>query len=347
MSFSREQEAAIDGMLKNAGWGPARTVEPLSGGANNRVFRLKPEGGPALLLKCYFRSESDPRDRFSVERTFYDLTQRAGIGAVPQAYDWNEQAGVALLELVEGERLQAGEVGEDHVGQAAEFYAALNDAEFRPQTTADLPEASDSCFSVHENIHAVERRISRLEKMEVADDVDREALDWIESTLKPHWQEVRDQYAGQVESLPKVPDFKTRIEPGCWGVSPSDFGFHNALLQSDGRLRFFDFEYAGWDDPAKTTADFFCQPAIPAPRRFLKRFVEIVAPSLSAPARERLDVWTPLLLPVHQVKWVCIILNIFLQADSQRRKFSRQDDLSDDVKSTQLSIAKSTLNRLD
>ena len=48
----------------------------------------------------------------------------------------------------------------------------------------------------------------------------------------------------------------------------------NALLAaSDKKLRFLDFEYAGWDDPAKLIGDFFCQPAIPAPHSEFERFV--------------------------------------------------------------------------
>ena len=41
--------------------------------------------------------------------------------------------------------------------------------------------------------------------------------------------------------------------------SPSDLGFHNILAgnQNKGELFFLDFEYSGWDDPAKLLADFF------------------------------------------------------------------------------------------
>ena len=38
--------------------------------------------------------------------------------------------------------------------------------------------------------------------------------------------------------------------------SPSDFGFHNALLKDNGKLCFLDFEYFGRDDPVKLMADF-------------------------------------------------------------------------------------------
>ena len=44
-------------------------------------------------------------------------------------------------------------------------------------------------------------------------------------------------------------------------LSPSDFGFHNALLTKDG-LKFIDFEYFGWDDPVKLTCDFLLHPGM-------------------------------------------------------------------------------------
>ena len=45
-------------------------------------------------------------------------------------------------------------------------------------------------------------------------------------------------------------------------LSPSDFGFHNAIRRSDDVLIFIDFEYFGWDDPAKTISDFLLHPAM-------------------------------------------------------------------------------------
>jgi len=46
-------------------------------------------------------------------------------------------------------------------------------------------------------------------------------------------------------------------------ISPSDFGFHNALMTDESDLSFFDFEYAGWDDSVKMFYNLFCQPDIP------------------------------------------------------------------------------------
>ena len=49
--------------------------------------------------------------------------------------------------------------------------------------------------------------------------------------------------------------FERDIDSAERTLSPSDFGFHNALKRSDGRIVFLDFEYFGWDDPAKMTAE--------------------------------------------------------------------------------------------
>ncbi len=49
--------------------------------------------------------------------------------------------------------------------------------------------------------------------------------------------------------------------PQEWrSLVPSDFGFHNSLRRNDGSLVFVDFEYFGWDDPVKLTADILLHP---------------------------------------------------------------------------------------
>ena len=104
-------------------------------------------------------------------------------------------------------------------------------------------------------------------------------------------------------------------------LSPSDFGFHNALREAAGRLRFVDFEYAGWDDPAKLACDFFCQPALPVPMRFWSSFLANVTEDLPEAERQRRRI--ALLLPVYRIKWVTILLNDFHAVGNDRRRFAR------------------------
>jgi hypothetical protein len=124
-------------------------------------------------------------------------------------------------------------------------------------------------------------------------------------------------------------------------LSPSDFGFHNALLTADG-LKFFDFEYAGWDDPAKLCCDFFCQPQLPVALTHWELFVNGLAVALGAkdlPARARL------LVPAYQIKWCCIMLNEFLRGEQSRREFALGGGAAEERKRIQLDKAQAALRR--
>jgi hypothetical protein len=103
-------------------------------------------------------------------------------------------------------------------------------------------------------------------------------------------------------------------------VSPSDFGFHNALVEAGGGVRFFDFEYAGWDDPAKTLCDFFCQIAVPVPADWSSEFAAAVEELPEAGGVRQRATW---LMPVYRLKWCCIVLNPLVAEGRRRRAFSR------------------------
>ena len=118
----------------------------------------------------------------------------------------------------------------------------------------------------------------------------------------------------------------------CWGggelpqqcqiLSPSDMGFHNAVRDSQGTWRFFDFEYFGWDDPAKLVSDFILHPGpgmqLTAPLQEL--FLSAVLPLFGEDPlfRKRLAC----VYPLYGLKWCCILLNEFLPDSLARREFA-------------------------
>jgi hypothetical protein len=219
-----------------------------------------------------------------------------------------------LFTLLSGRKLAPGEVDENRVREAVEFILEINAARQAPSAQL-MQSASEACFTMAQHIATVERRVRRLEEILPEDELATEAIAFIRSELKPAWERVRARLAGQAsaklnEELPAI--------ARC--ISPSDFGFHNALLAADGRLRFIDFEYAGWDDPAKLVCDFFCQPELSVDLRHWDIVVHPLAglfgPSADLPAR------SALLLPAYQIKWCCILLNEFLRVDSARRRFA-------------------------
>jgi hypothetical protein len=127
-------------------------------------------------------------------------------------------------------------------------------------------------------------------------------------------------------------------------LAPSDFGFHNALITDNGAIKFIDFEYAGWDDPGKMVADFFCQPERPVPFDFFEDFAQRVAFTTSDPKWHHRRF--RLLLPVYRLKWCMIRLNDFLAVGGQRRRYACQEVEEDQRKRHQLESSRVALELL-
>jgi hypothetical protein len=327
---------AVEALAYAAGLGPVQVVAPFAGGANNRVFRVETPTSVALL-KSYFRHPDDPRDRLATDFAFSRFAWDSGVRCIPQPLACDSTAGLGLFEYVYGRSLAGSTAGEAAVDQAIEFYRTLNRSRNHPDAVA-LPTASEACFSLADHFAMVARRVSRLQAISVVSDVDFAAQALVESQLVPTWDSVLAAARQGAFARGLAIDQPLDTINRC--LSPSDFGYHNALLANDGRLRFIDFEYAGWDDPSKLVCDFFCQPAVPAPAGAFERFAHAVAAELPEP--ELHVARASLLLPVYRVKWVCIILNEFLPVGSKRRAFSSAAEL-ETRKVTQLSKARAAL----
>jgi hypothetical protein len=310
----------VAALLGDAGLGGPFELSEIAGGGNNRVYRLIC-GGKALLLKAYFRHPDDPRNRLAAEFAFSKCAWSQGIRCLPQPLACDYEHDLGLYEFVAGRLLLPAEIGLAEVEQALDFYRRLNLHKESPLASG-LPEGSEACFSLTSHLECVSRRLARLEHLDGRTPIDGEARRLVHQQLSPAWRRIRDRVAA--EATARGLSLDTAIAPGDRCLSPSDFGFHNAILASDGRLRFIDFEYAGWDDPAKLVCDFFCQPALPVPFAFWPGFSQAVAADLSQP---ELQLWRfALLLPVYRMKWCCIMLNDFLPAGARRRSFARQGD---------------------
>ena len=284
-------------------------LEPCNAGGNNRVFSVTVDGRK-LVAKWYYRHLSDQRDRLKAEYTFLSCVTKAGIRCVPQPVACDTARGIGIYEHVEGRRLAVIEIGTRHVDEAAEFFLQLNHTSMH-RIARELPNASEACFSMEEHFSMVDARIEKLGTIPGNLGIDADARAFA-TALGDHWQDIK---SGILR--------KARIKPNdilrerC--ISPSDFGFHNALLTPRG-ICFLDFEYAGWDDPAKMAGDFFSHPAVPVDILHFERFLN--ATMRYAPEADALAERARLLFPVFQTKWCCIILNDFLPAAAQRRRFA-------------------------
>ncbi len=170
----------------------------------------------------------------------------------------------------------------------------------------EIPVAKEACFSVAAHEALVRTRVERLRE---GASLAAGLRDFLERELGPHLERV-SAWIGAATGAGGV-DRNAELPAAARTLSPSDFGFHNALRRPDGTLVFIDFEYFGWDDPAKTVADFFLQPAVPLPERlrrpFYRRLCDVYRPAADLGRR------LPPIYALLSLKWCLIVLNPFLR----------------------------------
>lgn len=309
-----DRTLALAASLANrAGAGRVCALSRLAGGRNNQVYRVETDAGRSLLLKRYFSDPRDTRDRLATEWNFLQRAWRDGVRAIPQPLAKDADEDAALYGFVSGRKLAAGELDPRHIDAAADFILAIN-----AQPPAGIDPASDACFSVSDHLQLVERRVLRLAALDPPAPCAAEAQRFIFMTLRPSWDAVRDRTMREAFAL-GLDLHRPFTEDECC-LSPSDFGFHNALASDDGKLVFVDFEYAGRDDPAKLVVDFFCQPEVPILPPYRDRFTARLSRGL--PMDEAALARCRVLIDACRIKWACILLNDFLPVGATRRAFA-------------------------
>jgi hypothetical protein len=298
-----------------AGRGAPSALTRLAGGKNNQVFRAEMAQGEPLVLKRYFRDARDTRDRLAAEWGFLQYAWSRGVRSIPQPLASDKASQIGLYSFVPGRKLRATEVDGAQVDAAVDFVLAVNAA---PRDPLALAPGSEACFSLTQHLDTVERRVARLGQLDPEAPHTDDARRFVAETLLPKWAAARARIVKVADGAGLPLDRVLAAEECC--LSPSDFGFHNALADDSGRLSFLDFEYAGRDDPAKLVSDFFCQPEVPVPLGFHAHFVARLADGLGLDDAGR--VRCQILLDAYRIKWTCIILNDFLPLGAARRAFA-------------------------
>ncbi len=299
---------------------------PVDGGGNNKVFAVHTKNGK-YLVKIYYSDPSDTRNRLNAEYSFLEYARKIGLECVPKPIFSSPEKNMGLYEFVQGRKLTSPELALQHITQAANFVRALNE---RPERDNTLPTASEGCFSIEQHFLLTDARVTKLLGLPVAAEIDRQARTFA-GEIDSAWKKLKHAIVARNGSISIQLDAADRC------ISPSDFGFHNALLRDTGEICFIDFEYAGWDDPAKMIGDFFSQPAIPVS---LEHFDIFVSAALGySKNKAELAQRARLLLPLFQIKWCCIMLNEFLPDTARRRQFANSTSEPGQQKRLQLEKA--------
>jgi hypothetical protein len=336
MRQPNEDEVVVAGLLYDIGEDANNFhVSLLNAGANNRTFKVK-VGDRSLLVKRYFRHLADTRDRMATELMFLDVAGAVADSYVPRVLHSCSKTRSCVMEWVDGRPTSEAGFEAKHLAAALEFLKCLNGPQGRMLGRKCKP-ASDAGFSMGQHLNNVRARFNALHPMLMTHSGDSR-VQGLAARMSDAWRLIEQRAVANMISNDHL------LSEEEMALSPSDFGFHNALEATDGRIVFVDFEYAGWDDPAKLVSDFFCQVAVPVPMDYMSLFLDSVAGYIGNPAsfRERCrDVFF-----MTRFKWICIVLNVFLPNALARRKFSSGSVTDDALLREQVAKAENLLEKL-
>src|ERR1700728_4598038 len=87
-------------LLREIGFTGEFSLVPLSGGANNRVYRVNGPESP-LVLKSFYHAAGDKRDRFGAEKAFYDFLHAIDLKqATPRILAWSSTHRLGLFSWI-------------------------------------------------------------------------------------------------------------------------------------------------------------------------------------------------------------------------------------------------------
>ncbi len=292
-------------------------AERFGNGSNSRVFRLLCTDSKQYVAKFYFHHPTDPRDRLNIEYSSFSFLKAQGITNVPHPIILNQEESCAIYEFIEGEKISSESVTAETITSAVDFLVKLKELKKNPQSQ-NLPPASEACFSIQAIIDNILERLNRLYKLPEETEGYGEFKSFLISGIRPFLNILREWVHRRAVQL-HIP-FNTEIPFGQRTLSPSDFGFHNAVRDKNGRIVFFDFEYFGWDDPAKLICDFLLHPAMTLSDEIKKTFILAMAESFKE--NEQLIKRVALIYPFLGIKWCLIFLNEFIPDDFSRRLYA-------------------------
>lgn len=318
------------------------SVERIGEGRNSRVYRLTCIDSYEYAAKFYFRHGADSRDRLGVEFSSLQFLWENGVRCIPRSIASDRDSGCAVYEYIQGKKISSQEVTHSDIDFAVQFLARLKELKDR-KGSSHLAIASDACFSIQAIIDNIEQRSSKLSSILDSGSQYNALHAFLTQDFAPTFSEITEWCRSSLDRAGIT--FASVLGYAEKTLSPSDFGFHNALRRNNGEIVFLDFEYFGWDDPAKMVADVLLHPGMNLSIGLKQRFANDVLcrfeeyPHLA----ERIRI----VYPLFGLKWCLILLNEFLPEQLLRRQFAgTSNHRQSDMQMKQLAKAKQMLQTI-
>jgi len=277
-------------------------LEPINNKGNNKVFKLI-SNNSCFLLKKY---NLDDRERLLREVEFYKYTNDNLIANTPKLIKYCLDNKYIITSFEHNQKsVSSDDIEEDFILQYAIFINNLN---------SNPNKLKSYKFKARESFESVSLYIKNLDAI-----FDRYCL-----YLKNYPEDIKNllydiqKYYLQIKnnlSSRNITIIKKTI------LSPSDVGFHNTFINNN-KLIFYDFEYAGLDNPLKLVSDFFLQPRY----RINKKNISFFIKNLDFINDDFLKQFK-IVLPLFVIKWILIFFNFLDPNNINKFYYSNFDEI--------------------
>lgn len=257
--------------------------------SNSIVYNIYSDKGSYVAKMYTEKSQNYGRSRFQTELYAYKLLSDNRINNVSKVCEFNKNIQTIIFDKIEGKPCL--KINKLRIIKAVEFINNLKSVKDERQTKIRYT-AKEAVLCLGDLFKQIEKRIQIL-----SDRNNNNCKDHLNEIIK-----LKNNYKFKYNQNNK---FKEKLSYKYQTLSPSDFGYHNALIHS-GETFWLDFEYLGLDDPAKLIIDFILHPGmklnINMKILWYKLTTNIFKDDLQL--KERIKIYWPLIC----IRWSLIII---------------------------------------
>ena len=274
---------------------------PINAGINSFSWEIRNKEN-SYFLKKYKTNPDDKRNRLDNEINFLELLISKNFKNIPKPICFSKKHNWALLSWLNGNSIQTPNASDwdKLINFLADIQKIKDD-----KKTSRISIASETFgdFVSHKNF--IEKRIRSFQLILKNNDF-IDLSNWVEQNLTTKIINYR---------VIKFKNFSNISNENLdFILSPSDIGFHNCI-KNNRKLYFFDFEYAGWDDPYKQYTDLIIQPEnvlnLSSAKKLLEKFSNILNKNIN------IDLLREYIY-IYRLKWTIIILKqIFVKNNNE------------------------------
>ena len=301
-------------------------IKTVKSGKNSKIYKINTDK-KKIILKSYY---GEKKLRIRKEFQFYKYLNQTNIDNVvtPIAFDFKNN--LVALPYIVGNKIY--KVQNKHIIQLSNFINKINRKNIYSRK---IGLAVEGINNRKNHITICQNRINKLKLVDKKSVIKKELYLFLREKIIPTFKILKNK----INDKKILYQSKYKLYKKDMIISPSDFGFHN-VIESKKKIFFFDFEYGGYDDPVKLICDFYCQPNQKVSIKQKEKFKKMIIKKYKN--YKQLDYLISELLPIHHLKWCCIILNEFIPSKLSIRKHAGQ--LKNDVLQSQLIKAKNYFN---